>query len=138
MENTVFGERLIEIFPLVICQPPLARAIGVHHKELGVKRALEEKVRSIWRPYRICTISRRRGQSPQTGPDRQDGPVGQPRKESLPVLEGKHGGAPFFGLLHSRSFACPRVKVRNRAYTTDESGSAVLLQLQSMALAPSN
>ena len=24
------------IFPLVICQRPLARAIGIHHKELGI------------------------------------------------------------------------------------------------------
>src|SRR5215469_7684945 len=77
------------IFPLVICQRPLAGAIRIHHKELGVRLrnvvvewclvfesetgAAEENVLAIRRPYSVCIISRRRGQSLQTGrvgPDR--------------------------------------------------------------------
>src|SRR6266851_8778910 len=72
------------VFPLVICQRPLAGAIRVHHKKLGIglrnivverrlvfeseTGAAEENVLAIWRPYSVCIISRRRGQSPQAGP----------------------------------------------------------------------
>src|SRR5262252_1974454 len=72
------------IFPLVICQRALTGAIRIHHKELGIglrnvvverrlvfeseTGAAEENVLAIWGPYRVCIISRRRGQSLQTGP----------------------------------------------------------------------
>src|SRR5713101_5993251 len=72
------------IFPLVISQWPLSGAIRIHNKELGiglrnvvVQRCLifesktgaaEENMLSIGRPYLMCVISRRRGQSPQAGP----------------------------------------------------------------------
>src|SRR2546429_5135167 len=58
------------------------------------------------------------------------------RYESLPVLEGKKGRAPFFGLLHSRSLACPRLKVSSPAYTTGEPRRAVLARSRSRGLFP--
>src|SRR5215472_13327084 len=72
------------VFPLVICQRSLIGSIRVHHKELAVglgnavverrlifesqTGAAEENMLSIWRPYLVCVISRRGGQSPQIVP----------------------------------------------------------------------